>query len=247
MQVIKGELLRSTLHGFTTRQGGVSKGPYAELNLGWQVGDCPADVRRNHQRVLRFLKWAPSRVAYMQQVHSADVVAVHSGGQISSCDGILTNRRGLMLWGYFADCTPIFIHDPIRQVVGLIHAGWRGTVKAIARSAVETLKAEYDCNPRDLLVYIGPRIGQCCYEVDSRVADYVKRFPWWQEVLNPQGAQRFRFDLAQCNLRILEDAGVIREHVEIAPYCTSCYPEIFFSHRRDGSSTGRMAGFIALP
>jgi YfiH family protein len=156
------------VHGFFGRDGGVSRGPCASLNLSFSVGDDAADVTQNWARVRAGLPGVD--VVTMRQVHGASVVRVEEPvHRIDSVDGLFTERAGIALGVMTADCVPILLVAPEARVAMAVHAGWRGTLAGIAAVAVETVRRELDVSPRSLLVALGPSIGQCCYEVDAPI------------------------------------------------------------------------------
>lgn len=243
-------------HGFSTRLGGAGKKPYDTMNLALHVGDEPADVIENRKRACNLFDVDITRLVTCQQVHGTNIEAAVEGdagiGAFSYdqaypvTDGIITNRPGLLLATFYADCVPIFILDPVKKVVGSIHAGWKGTVAGIGAVALERMASEYGSDPADCLVGIGPSIGPCCYEVDSPVIDELRKFTWWQEVISQSGADLPHLNLWETNLRILTDAGVPENNIEIAGVCTCCSQDILFSYRGGEGVTGRMGAFIML-
>lgn len=244
-------------HGFSTRLGGVGKKPYDTLNLALHVGDEPDDVIENRNRVCDIFDVDITKIVTCQQVHGTNIEVVgakHAGigarsydEAFSDTDGVITNRPGLLLATFYADCVPIFILDPVKKVVGSIHAGWKGTVAGIGAVALERMKSEYGSEPADCLIGIGPSIGPCCYEIDSPVINELSRkFPWWREVISESGAKLQHLNLWETNRRILTDAGVPEKNIEIAGECTCCSQELLFSYRGGQGVTGRMGAFIML-
>jgi len=175
-------------------------------------------------------------VALPQQVHGDRIIQVDRPGKFPETDGLLTNVSGIALVVQVADCLPIYLYDPAREAIGLLHAGWKGTRLKIASKAVEQMILFFETQPRDLWAFFGPSIGPCCYEVGWEV---VRQF---SEKYVTEG----RLDLWQCNLDQLVDAGVQPERVEMNRLCTVCHPEWFFSHRASGGTTGRMVAIFEL-
>src|SRR5262249_37784297 len=143
------------------------------------------------------------------------------------------------------------LHDPVRGVVGLAHAGWRGTVADVAGETVRTLVTRYDSDPADLLVGIGPAIGRCCYLVDEPVvaawqAGGVADKEGREEPAPNNGRGRWPFALARANRLLLERAGVRPDRIEDAAICTSCAVDRYPSHRAELGKAGRFAAIIAL-
>ncbi|MBX5442689.1 MAG: laccase domain-containing protein [Solirubrobacteraceae bacterium] len=224
-----GEHLAAELpHGaralFTTRRGGVSRGPFASLDLGRTdpalERDDPAAVAENRRRAAALAGGRALRLA--RQVHGAGVATDEDPAE--EADGQVTRRADVAATVLVADCLPVAIAAPGR--VAVLHAGWRGLAAGVLRRGVEALGD----GPK--AAAIGPGIGVCCFEVGDEVREAFAAHP---------AARRGRhFDLKLIARRELEAAGV----AEIADcdLCTACDPERFFSHRRDGDETGRQAG-----
>jgi len=242
-------LLRSELvqvpHGFTTREGGASAGPFHSLNLSFKVGDEPAAVQENGRR-LQHAVGAP--VACLNQVHGDAVVHATSArpdlGAIADADASWTQEPGLALGIGTADCLPILIHAPQARAVAAAHAGWRGTELQIGARAVEALVAHAGARPEELRAVLGPSIRRCCYEVSSDLAERFEAL--FGAGVVDRGAGKPHLDLALACRLTLERAGVPSESIEVMKACTHCDPEWFFSHRRDRGRTGRMVAFIRL-
>lgn len=220
---------------FTTRTGGVSTGAYESLNLGVLTGDDEPRVRENRRRAAAALGLELDRVLIGRQVHGADVVKreaapapnpfATSGAAIDEVDGHATAARDLAPLVFTADCLPIALRGP--GGVAMVHGGWRGLASGIVESGVVAVDA------RDAV--IGPAIGPCCYEVGPEVLAALERF-------GDGIAEGRMLDLAEVARRALAAAGIA--DVEASELCTSCEPELFFSHRRDGGVTGRQAGVV---
>jgi YfiH family protein len=248
------------LAGFTSRKGGKSGQPYESLNLGLHVGDSDDAVVSNRQRLAEELGVPFSSWTCAEQVHGNSIVIINSADRgkgrsnradaIQAVDGLLTNERNLLLTAYFADCVPLYFYDPKLSVIGLAHAGWKGTVSCIAGEMIEQMKTQFGSNPEDIIAAIGPSIGQCCYEVDDVVANQVRR------IIAPGGEiniaifekenNKYMLDLRESNRQILLKAGILPYHIELTRRCTSCQNELFYSHRKERGKTGRMAAWIGL-
>jgi hypothetical protein len=247
------------VHAFGTRQGGVSRAPYATLNLGMSVGDDPRAVEENRRRFFGAFGLLPSQVVRVKQVHGDGVLRVDEslvsrqefprllldGGY--EYDALITNLHELALVVTTADCLPLLIHDPIRGVVAAAHAGWRGTAKRIAARVLEAMAAAYGTVPGDCQAAIGPGIRRCCFEVDAPVMDAMMRaLPSWAEHTVATGPGRFHLDLAGVNRAILMEAGVRPDEISDVGLCTACQTDLFFSHRAEKPRTGRMMNLILL-
>lgn len=238
----------SLVHAIFTRLGGVSLPPYASLNLGHTVGDDPAAVAANHNRVYRALRIHRSQTVTCHLTHSTDVwvvTAADCGRMVGRSDALVTAEPGVYLSMRFADCIPILLHDPVRGAVGLAHAGWRGTVKNVAGAVVEAMVSELRCSPETIMAVIGPAIGPCCYQVGQEVIQAVetafpRRDPAGDDsarLLSPHDGRRAYFDLWEANRQQLIAAGVGR--VVVSGLCTACHADRFFSHRAARGHTGR--------
>ncbi len=187
-----------------------------------------------------------------RQVHRAEIVRVPGpgygdwGGQ-RGADGLITAVPGRFLMGYFADCVPILAYDPVRRAAGLAHAGWRGTLLRIAGRLVEEMAADFGTFPGDLRVGLGPAIGPCCYEVGAEViAGLRERFPGHDDLLRPGRPGHAHLDLWEANRRVLLQAGVLPDRIEVAGLCTACHGERFYSYRREGRVNGLFGAVIGV-
>ena len=236
------------VHGVFTRLGGVSASPFVSLNVGRSVGDDPRAVEANHGLIYQALSISPDDIATAHQVHSSRVAVVgvgERGRAIPGTDALVTGAPGVALMLRFADCVPIALYDPVKRVVGLVHAGWRGTVQGIARRAVLAMVEAYGSRPADIVAGIGPSIGPCCYQIGRNVVQLVREaFADWPSLLRRQGDGSFHFDLWEANRQQLAQVGV--GEIEVAGVCTACHNDEFFSHRADGPRTGRFGVVIGL-
>jgi polyphenol oxidase len=230
---------------FTTRRGGASAGPLASLNLSADRGDSDAAVRDNRRRLCDALGLDPSRVAMAHQVHGAGVreVSDDDDGRFTGdlrgwpeSDALVTFESGRALVVLGADCLPVLLWRRDRPAVSAVHAGWRGLVAGVVERAVAALGA-----PESQGAAIGPGIGPCCYPVSPEVRGrFADRF-------GDEVVQGDAVDLAAAARRALGAAGVPSDEVRSQPACTSCDGERFYSHRRDGGSTGRHGGVVWSP
>ena len=232
-----------------TRQGGCSPAPWDSLNLGGTVGDELPRVRANRDRALAALNRAPGSVYDVWQVHGVDVAIAEAPRPLDAphlqADTILTNTPGVTLLMRFADCVPIFLHDPVRKVIGISHAGWMGTVRGTLRFAVAAMQARFGSRPGDILAGIGPSIGPDHYEVGPDVVAQVRQaFGQRASTLLVDHAGTPHFDLWAANRLTLEAAGV--RQVELAGLCTACHTGDWYSHRAEKGRTGRFGAILAL-
>lgn len=248
-QLFFGHLSRfeGLAHTVTTRHGGISQPPFDALNLARHVGDDETLVRANRQLVAKSLLANASELVFMNQIHSNRCLSVHSvPSEPPPCDALISATPGLTLAVMVADCIPLLFFDPEKRVVGVAHAGWKGTLGQIAAQTVERMAREFGSRPESVLAGIGPGIGGLCYEVDEKVAH-----PWLETLperfhapLRKTAKGRWHLDLQQANRMMLIDAGLKAENIETMALCTHCEPALF-SYRREGT-TGRFAGLIGL-
>jgi len=238
MRILESPLLAGFPHGFTTRDGGVSEPPWDRLNLGGFVGDDPERVAENWRRLERATGLAFARV---KQVHGARVVrAGRATPPVEEADGILSDAVGVAACVSVADCVPVLLADPESGAVAAVHAGWRGTLSRAAAHGIVALR-ELGAPADRLIAAIGPSIGPCCYDVSRDLADRFRE-EFGAEVAS--GGERPRLDLWRANARVLAEAGVRPDRIDVLRRCTSCERDLFFSHRRDAGRTGRQMAYI---
>ncbi|MFZ3071526.1 MAG: peptidoglycan editing factor PgeF [Anaerolineaceae bacterium] len=236
-------------HAVFTRLGGQSKGPYASLNLGGTVGDNPDDVLANHRLLFgAFGRPYESRFD-VWQVHGSTLLFTDKPRPVDKkhqpADGIFTDNPDVTLMMRFADCVPLVFHDPMKRVIGLVHAGWQGTLLQIGAEAVRMLQEKFASDPADLLVGIGPSICGDCYQVSE---DLRKRF--LLEIGQATSAffrekdNGLYLDLWAANEWTLRNAGVLQ--IEQSQICTASHLNEWYSYRKEKGVTGRFATVIAL-
>lgn len=235
------------VHAVFTRLGGVSRPPFASLNLGHSVGDDPVAVEINHQRMCQALHIQRSQIVTCHLIHSPHVwvvTAADKGRVVGHGDAMVTADPGVYLGMRFADCAPILLHDPQRRAVGLAHAGWRGTAVNVATAVVQAMVGELGCSPQTMTAVIGPAIGRCCYQVGEEVIQAVEAAMGQDGsgLFSRRNGRHAYFDLWEANRRQLAAAGVGR--VVVAGLCTACRTDRFFSHRGERGHTGRFGVII---
>ena len=236
-------------HGVFTRLGGVSTAPWASLNVGSTVGDRANDVERNKQLMYDALGVDSARVCTVWQVHGAETVVWQDSPQpdanLQQADGMVTDQWDLPLVMRFADCVPILFYDPIKTVIGLAHAGWRGTIAGAGASVVRQMVETYGCRPQDIQAGIGPSIGPETYQVGPEVVSAVQAAFRQSDGLirvAPDGSSYL--NLWEANRRTLQKAGLT--DIEVAGICTASHNDEFFSHRAEAGTTGRFGAVILL-
>jgi YfiH family protein len=222
----------------TTRIGGVSPPPFDSLNLGMATGDEPGRVAENRTRIVTALG-LPETPRWLRQSHGTRVVATDEATAQPIADGSTARRCGEVCAVLTADCVPILLCDSAGRQVGAAHAGWRGLAAGILESSVSA----FDAPPADLLAWLGPGIGPDGFEVGPEVREaFVSNDPGADEAFRPSREDRLLADLYMLARRRLAAAGV--EQVYGGGLCTYRDAARFFSHRRDGRQTGRMATLI---
>lgn len=240
-------LVRSALltapHGFPTRHGGVSEGPFGTLNASATVGDLPAAVAENLRRLAEAAEVDTEALVTASQVHGTTVVrATSSGPRGAEADALWTEEPEVAVGVRTADCVPLLLEDPIGRRVAAVHAGWRGVLDGVLARTLEALeRAGTRCE--DVRLAIGPCARACCFEVDGDLpARFADAFGPGVVVRLP-GKAKVHLDLPQA-LRLAALAyGVPEGQVEVLPGCTMCDAR-FYSHRRDRGVTGRHLSFI---
>lgn len=240
---------KNIIQAVFTRQGGVSPAPWDSLNVGGSIGDDLAHVRENRIRSFKALGRAPESIHDVWQVHSADVIYADRPRPLDTdyqkADILLTDNPRVTLFMRFADCTPILLYDPQKQVIGIVHSGWLGTVRKAASASVKAMQERYHTNPADILAAIGPSIGPDHYEIGEDVILRVEEsFGEDAESLLEEHGESIHFNLWKANRILLEDAGV--KQIEIAGICTACDTDDWYSHRGEKGKTGRFGALIAL-
>ena len=261
------------VYGFTGRGGGVSPPPYASLNLGTNTEDDPENVKKNLEIAASEYGFRAQDLVTVKQVHSNNVHVVERGSEedtndsdhsgvtpetlpktIIEADAIITSLKWVPVGVLTADCLPLLLFDPERNVVAAVHAGWRGIVAKVASRAVEVMEKRFNSRARDVRAVLGPYIGPCCYTVgpeviDSFVGSYVGDN---LEDKNVYGVEDRRswFDLGRAVRSELLHMGLDWDSIVFEYACTSCDNERLFSYRKDGNkaggATGRQLGFIML-
>jgi polyphenol oxidase len=235
-------------HAIFSRQGGVSPTPFNGLNLSASVADSRENVYAN--RALAFATHGRSHdtVVHAHLVHGAEVARVtqaDNGRHVGPVDALITDEPGCGLTMNYADCTPIFLYDPVHYAIGLGHAGWQGAVKNLPGAMVRAMQATFGSDPATLIAGIGPCIGPCCYEVGEVVITAVEQtFNDPQSLLIAQPGPLPHFNLPEANRRNLLAAGVRR--IALSKFCTACRTDLFFSHRAEKGRTGRFGVLFML-
>ena len=229
--------------GISLRNGGVSRTPYASLNLAEHVGDDANAVVTNRKTL--FQQAGLKDLRYCRQVHGNCVIDVDDTAGTSlenppEADALISARRGVALGIFTADCVPIFILDIETPAIGIAHAGWRGTFARIAVNTLAQMKASFGTVATNCRIYLGPSIQRCCYTVSTELlTQFAERFGSTVH----DGAN---LSLQAANVNQLVEAGLPAASISISPLCTPCRTDLFYSHRAENGQTGRMLSYIQL-
>ncbi len=234
-------------HALLTRLGGVSRGPYASLNLGSTVGDDPAAVQENLRRVCATFGLTRAQLVSPHQVHAAHVARVtraEGGLIIPATDALITDDPEIALLLRFADCAPVVFYDEEHHVAGLAHAGWRGVVERVVPATLTAMRETFGTRPTRVWAGIGPCIGVERYQVGAEIVAAVaasapgdvtiaqrRNGSWYLDL-----AAAIRAQLQACNVTNIEASGL----------CTASNTEEWYSHRAEGGRTGRFGVLVRL-
>ncbi|RKD24112.1 hypothetical protein BEP19_06805 [Ammoniphilus oxalaticus] len=243
--------------GFTTRLGGLSAAPFDSMNCAMHVGDRDQAVIANRELLTQKLQFSIEQWTCAEQVHGNDVVVVTStqrgkgnkalADAIPSADGLITGDSDVLLASFYADCVPLFFIAPSQRVVGIAHAGWKGTAGNIGARMVEHFAQSFQIEPKEIRVAIGPSIGGCCYEVDGKVVEAIGvQLPKETEPTYTKMKEngKIQLDLKEANRVLLERAGI--HSILMSRLCSSCRNDLFYSYRKEAGRTGRMTAFIGF-
>ena len=229
--------------GISLRYGGVSRAPYTSLNLAEHVGDDPKAVAAN--REILFQQTGLTNPRYCRQIHSASVIHIGDAAQLSAeqlpeADALVTAQRSVALGIFTADCIPIFIIDVATPAIGIVHAGWRGTLARIAVNTLAHMKTHFRTFTTNCQIHLGPSIQNCCYTVSTELLTQ------FTEHFGSTVGNGTNLSLQTANVNQLMEIGVPTTSISVSPFCTACRTDIFYSHRAEDGQTGRMLSFIRL-
>ena len=232
---------KEAVAGFTDRWGGVSKSLYNTLNLALHVEDNEEDVLENRKLLAKELGVELKNFVWMNQVHSDKIKTVTKGGEVLKTDGLITTQPGLALMILVADCIPILFYDFKQKVIAVAHAGRKGSFLNIAGKTVLRLEKEFNSNPQDIKVFLGPSIQKECYQVDQKIARRFKK-QWGSKYIY----DNTNLDLPLLNKDQLLEVGVKKENIFVSDVCNHCDQNYFSYRRAENNQTGRFAGIIFL-
>ncbi|MBC2714323.1 MAG: peptidoglycan editing factor PgeF [Desulfobacteraceae bacterium] len=232
-------------HGIFTRNNGFSTGGYKSLNAGLSVGDSNKSVEKNRISIARCMD--TQKLVFSNQVHETGILVFKKNDKNRSSkvdaspfsgDAMITDIPCKPLAIQLADCQGILMYDPQNKVVANVHSGWRGSIKNILGTCVESMKTEFECRPEDITAGISPSLGPCCAEF----IHYQQEIPekYWR-YKNKSG----HFNFWKISWHQLLNAGLLPQNIEISNICTKCNSHLFFSFRKK-NPTGRFVSVIGL-
>lgn len=245
----------SVRHLITTRLGGVSGGEFATMNFSVDRGDSREAVLANYRRVAKVLGCRPEDMVASHQTHTTNIrrVTREDKGKgvvraldYDNIDGLTTDEPGIALVTFYADCVPLLFVDPIHRAIGLAHSGWRGTAGRMGERMVRAMAEYYGSLPSELYAAVGPSICRDCYEVSGDVAVQFLDMLGDGTAIPGKAPGKFQLDLWLANERILEQAGIPREHISVTDICTCHNSGYLFSHRASGGKRGNIGVFLML-
>lgn len=196
------------------------------------------------KRLLKEISPEVKQIVFPQQTHGNGCLMVKRRGKLKKKyigDAILTNKKGIILTVSVADCLPLFLIDPKNKVVGLIHAGWRGTLLGIAQQTIRKAKNEFGCDSQNFTILLGPAIQRCCYDISEAIAILFD-----EDCLDRTSGEKPKLDLICANVKQLLDCGVKRKRIFVMDECTCCNMDRYHSFRRDKDKAGRMVAFLGI-
>ena len=236
-------------HAFTTRKGGLSTGYFSEMNLSFTTGDNRETVIKNYENLCEALEINPQHLVLSRQTHTANIKIVTKSDcgkgiykpfDYSDVDALVTNTPGVAIVTHSADCCLLGFFDPQKKVIASAHAGWRGTVKEIGKKTVQTMQQQFGCNPDDIIAFIAPSIGKCCYEVDDPVYSEFLKLTYLDidSIFTGKPNGKYMLDLWEANRQILINSGIRNANIDITDLCTNCHCDEFHSHRATAGKRG---------
>lgn len=243
-------------HGFSTRAGGISPAPFNSLNLALTRADPIENVKRNFRIFAGAAGFKYESITALNHEHGTNIIRVTKkdcGRGLEKepfpfCDGLVTNDPAVTLVAMHADCSAVFLYDPIKNAVGLAHAGWKGTFYRIGQKLIEKMTAEFGSKPENMLAAVGPCICFDCFEVDAALAEKFKNEFGYEKIAKEDNKKKgkARVDIEAALAIQLIEGGILLEKLSLMDLCTYERQELFYSYRRDGINTGDMASFIRL-
>ena len=237
-------------HGISTREGGQSVNELSSLNLGIKVNDTEENLQVNRRKFCEAVGVDCHRVVASGQVHGDHVALVDekmAGQRLADTDGLVTRTPNLPLLLFFADCVPLLFYDPVRKIIGLSHAGWKGTFLSIGPRTLSLMQHAFGTDPEDCLMGIGPSIGPEDYEVDEPVMRQIQsRWSSTDSFTHAGRPGHWMLDLWEWNRQQMLEAGIPDSNIFVSGISTAEHSDLFFSHRASGGKAGRFGVLMSL-
>ncbi len=245
----KPDLLRLHLPAgavaFTTLRGCADATlPYDGLSICTYTGDDPLHVADSLAALSSCTGLPSERIVSARQTHSVNVAYVSHPAVFENTDALVSDRPGIAIGVHTADCVPVVLFDPVARIVGAVHSGWRGTVGRISATAVRGMCAR-GATPASIHAAMGPCICPDCFEVGEEVAQEFIKANLGSFVIRKPGVKP-HIDLPAAVAATLMESGLAKNNIALPPECSRCRPDLFFSARRLGTSSGRTFTFIYL-
>ncbi|MHB1687576.1 MAG: peptidoglycan editing factor PgeF [Ignavibacteriaceae bacterium] len=242
MLIIKPQIFNKfsgIIFGFNTKIGAGREAPFY-FNMSLSVGDDKDIVEENRKQFFNALGLEIENAAFQKQVHGGEITYVEHGGICGDSDAMVTDKKNIGLAISTADCTAVFLFDKKNKIIAGVHSGWRGTEKKILLKTLNKLKNDFSSSAENLVAYIAPAISQKNYEVGREVADLFD-----EKYLQPNG-EKYLLNVSQVNYDILINFGLTKNNVQVSKLCSFELKHLLHSYRRDGLSSGRALGVIAI-
>jgi len=220
-----------------------------EFSLALHTNENPNSILKNRESLQK--QFPQMQFIVANQTHSDHIkIVTHNHEQgwrdsstaINDCDALITNQPNIMLTILTADCVPILLFDPKKNIISAIHAGWNGTKKNIVFKTVNKMKEQFGVDPKDIIAGVAPSIGRCCYEVGKEVAQH-----FFEDASSfTKVGDKYMLDLPHINQQQLLKAGVLAKNIELSHICTACEVKNYFSYRKEQGCSGRFMSMIGL-
>ncbi len=224
------------------------------INVQIKNGD-KTELINSCKKVANALSFNWEHIVKPHQTHTDRVENVNSvSDKFEEVDGVITNKKDIILCTTSADCTSLLFYDDNKKVVADVHSGWKGTLQKIGKKAVEKMIKDYECNPKEIICCIGPHIRKCHFEVEEDVMEMFRdEFKFTgriDEIIETgrkvDGTQKYNIDTTLINKIILEEVGLTKENIIDSGICTVCNSDLFHSYRVDKEKSGRNGAFIGM-
>ena len=230
-------------HCFTSKTYTLQSGDInPDFDLSRSQSLVKQHIKNNHRILALNFNFQLESLITVNQVHGDIIYHVKNNikgkdnwNGIVEADAIITDNSNIIIGVRTADCVPILLFDPVSKAFAAIHAGWKGTYLGLPSKTVREMKNKFNSKPENIIAAIGPAIGSCCYEVDQELANKFNIFT---------NSKKCYLDLAGINKKNLIDNKLKKENIDLINKCTKCNHKLFFSYRKQGSTSGRQMAVI---